>query len=97
MSVRVQGIITALITPFDEKENMDLEKLRRLIGFQIASGVDGIFIASSTGEAYTLDLEEKHELLELSLEAVEGRGKSRRLLSNASRSDSGRGLQPWTP
>ncbi len=55
----IQGLYTAIVTPFDEQQQLDVEALRHLIRFQIEGGVDGIVVLGTTGEAPTLTHEEK--------------------------------------
>ncbi len=57
MSLR--GLGTALITPFDSKGHVDVEALKRLLDKQISGGVDYIVVLGTTGEAATLNEEEK--------------------------------------
>ncbi|MFH1227837.1 MAG: 4-hydroxy-tetrahydrodipicolinate synthase [Planctomycetota bacterium] len=52
------GCITALVTPF-KKQQLDLKKLKELIGFQIDSGVNGLVLCGTTGESPTLTDDEK--------------------------------------
>lgn len=53
------GLYTALITPFDTDGKLDLPSYRQLVELQISSGVDGLVICGSTGEAATLSTDEK--------------------------------------
>jgi hypothetical protein len=47
-----KGIITALVTPFQEgDESIDLKKKKKMIDFQCAAGVDGIFVSGSVKRA----------------------------------------------
>lgn len=48
--LEVKGIVTPLITPVDENEELDKQGLCNLIDHVIAGGVHGIFILGSTGE-----------------------------------------------
>ena len=57
MSLR--GLGTALITPFDSNGQVDLEALKRLLDKQISGGVDYIVVLGTTGEAATLNEDEK--------------------------------------
>ncbi|ABD45662.1 4-hydroxy-tetrahydrodipicolinate synthase [Neorickettsia sennetsu] len=52
-----KGIFTAIITPF-KRNTLDVESLERLIEIQVASAVDGIVIADSTGEGHSLSQSE---------------------------------------
>ncbi|OQW47789.1 MAG: 4-hydroxy-tetrahydrodipicolinate synthase [Proteobacteria bacterium SG_bin7] len=66
-----KGIITAIITPF-KKGEIDYSSLRKLIRFQLESGVDGIVVAGTTGESPTLSLEEKEEVFKFIKSEVAG-------------------------
>lgn len=52
------GTYTALITPFTRDGKLDLPRLRELVEFQIAGGVDGLVPVGTTGESPTLDYDE---------------------------------------
>lgn len=67
------GVATALVTPFDENGKINVEKLEELINFQIDSGVNGLVIAGTTGEAPTVEDDEKEELFKVSGEIIAGR------------------------
>ena len=67
----LRGVFTALVTPFRDGA-IDLGAFRKLVQGQVASAVDGVVVCGSTGEAATLDLEERHQLVDLALEACAG-------------------------
>lgn len=50
MGNRLFGIIPPLVTPLKENGELDIEGLERLIEYQLAGGVNGIFIMGSCGE-----------------------------------------------
>jgi len=50
----IHGCATALVTPFDEKGELDEEGLRKLVTFQEENGVDYIVPCGTTGESATL-------------------------------------------
>lgn len=52
------GAITAIVTPFLENGEVDIEALKELVEFQIKNGINGIVPCGSTGEAATMDYEE---------------------------------------
>src|SRR5690606_12770850 len=69
---RLRGTWTALITPFDDGE-LNLATLRALIEHQIASGVDGLLVCGSTGEASSLTDDEYRHVIETAAATASGR------------------------
>lgn len=70
----LKGVITALITPFDEK-GINFNELDKIIEYQIASGVDAIVVAGTTGEPATMTEEEDGILIDYTVKAVRRRIK----------------------
>ena len=68
-----KGSLVALATPFDSDNRVDYASLKGLIDFHAAAGTDGLVIAGTTGEAATLTRSEHAELVERSVEFVDGR------------------------
>ena len=52
MSLRYDAgeVITAMVTPFNEKREVDFEALEKLVRHLIASSSDAILVAGTTGE-----------------------------------------------
>ncbi|MEJ5377883.1 MAG: 4-hydroxy-tetrahydrodipicolinate synthase [bacterium] len=73
MKERIGGIIAAVVTPFDEKEQIDEEAFRAVIERLIQAGVHGLFPVGSQGEFYALEFHEKKRLMELAVEQAAGR------------------------
>lgn len=69
----ISGTITAIVTPFTKKGEVDYKQLENLIEFQIENGVQGIVVCGSTGESATLKLKEKQEIIIKSVEISAGR------------------------
>ncbi len=69
-----KGVATALITPFCDGK-IDVPALEGLIENQIAAGVGALVIGGTTGEAATLDCEERYELFRESKRIVDGRAQ----------------------
>ena len=44
-----EGIYVAMLTPFTDDGGINEEELRRIVEFQITSGVHGLFPISSVG------------------------------------------------
>lgn len=55
-------IITALVTPFDENNNIDYESLKKLLDHIVKTKTDSIVVAGTTGEGSTLTINEKINL-----------------------------------
>ncbi|MBQ7670716.1 MAG: 4-hydroxy-tetrahydrodipicolinate synthase [Clostridia bacterium] len=64
------GAATAIVTPFYEDGSVDFESFGRLIDFQIASGIDAIVVAGTTGEGSTLSDEEHRDVMRYCVERV---------------------------
>ncbi len=70
---KITGTIPAMVTPFDEKKNVDIVALKNLIKFLVAGGIDAIVPCGSTGEAATLNLEEYELVVKTTVEQVRGK------------------------
>lgn len=68
-----KGACTALITPMNEKGEVDYDAFGRLIDWQIESGIDALLIAGTTGEGSTLSDEEHKEVMRFAYEKAAGR------------------------
>jgi 4-hydroxy-tetrahydrodipicolinate synthase len=62
-----EGVFPAIITPFKEDQNLDLEGLRRNIEFLEGSGISGIVPCGTTGESATLSFDEHKKVIEEAL------------------------------
>ncbi len=67
-----EGVHTALVTPLRDGK-LDEPALRALVERQVAAGVDGVVPCGSTGEAATLSHEEHRRVVEIVVEAADGR------------------------
>ncbi|HID94597.1 MAG TPA: 4-hydroxy-tetrahydrodipicolinate synthase [Candidatus Latescibacteria bacterium] len=70
--LKLEGSFVALVTPFKDGR-VNREKLKELVEFHLANGTDGIVPCGTTGESATLSLEEHKEVVEVVVEAVDGR------------------------
>lgn len=69
-------LITAMVTPFDEQQQIDWDQVKRLIDYLIEEqGADSLVICGTTGESPTLTDEEKIKLFEIALKHANGRCK----------------------
>ena len=75
-------VITAMVTPMNEKREIDYLKTEHLVRYLMENGSDSILVAGTTGESPTLTHEEEIELLSaVKRVAVEGGAK---VIMNAS-------------
>lgn len=71
----LKGSIVALVTPMDSDGEINWQGLKDLIEWHIRSYTAGIVVVGTTGESATLDVSEHVQLIERSVDIVEGRIK----------------------
>ncbi|MGX8701243.1 dihydrodipicolinate synthase family protein [Caproiciproducens sp.] len=69
----IKGVIPATMTFFDKDENIDEKRTRGIIEFLLGAGVDGLYLTGSTGECFTMSLEERKQVVEIVMDQVKGR------------------------
>ncbi len=69
----LRGIFAPVTTPFGADGDLDERAWRANLTAHLASGVDGVVIAGSTGEAAMLDEVERHRLVEWARTVVDDR------------------------
>ncbi len=67
-----KGTATALITPFKDGK-IDYVSMGKLIEWQINQGIDALVICGTTGEASTLSVTEKLQLVRFAVDLTDGR------------------------
>jgi 4-hydroxy-tetrahydrodipicolinate synthase len=67
------AILTAVVTPFDDRLRVDEDAFARLLNHLIDHGSDGVVVAGTTGEAPTLTDDEQFRLIELAVGELRGR------------------------
>ena len=70
---KIEGTITAMVTPFSADGSVDYGRLQATVGEQIAGGVEGVCAVGTSGESPTLDYEEHNKVIEKTIEFVAGR------------------------
>ena len=60
--VEIGRLLTAMVTPFDEKGDVDFEQAKKLAHALLDSGSDGVVLSGTTGESPTLTTAEKMRL-----------------------------------
>lgn len=69
----IDGLGTALITPFQPNGEVDFAALEKLLDMQTSGGVDYIVVLGTTGEAVTLSEKERQEVRRFIVKHVDGR------------------------
>ncbi|MFI7067979.1 4-hydroxy-tetrahydrodipicolinate synthase [Kribbella sp. NPDC050124] len=73
MSARLSGVLSALLTPFDNDGAVDEATLRRVVDRNIEGGVHGVVACGSTGEFTTLSASERRHVVETVIDQTAGR------------------------
>ena len=68
--MKFSGSYVALVTPFDENDNVNFAVLGNLIDFHLKSHTDGLVILGTTAEAATMTQEEKDEVVKFVVKRV---------------------------
>ena len=68
-----KGCATAIVTPFNENDNINFDEFKKILDFQIDNKIDAIVVCGTTGEAATLSKEEKEELIKYCVKVVNKR------------------------
>lgn len=74
LSLEIDGIYTAIITPF-KNSKLDIDAFLELCQLQVSAGIDGIVVSGTTGEAPTLTDDEKLELIRSAKKAFKNKIK----------------------
>ena len=69
----VQGSWPALVTPFNEAGQVNLDILKKLLDFHIEYGSNGVLLLGSTGEPILLTRDERQRIIEASVDHANGR------------------------
>jgi len=69
----LDGVHTALVTPFESDGGVDVAALRRNVRFQIESGTAGLCPLGGTGEPLSMTLDEHRAVIDTVIEEVAGR------------------------
>ena len=69
----LRGVVPAIVTPFDARDNVDTDAAGRLTGWLVDNGVHGIMTTGGTGEFPHLDRGERRDLTRAVAQAAAGR------------------------
>ena len=84
MALHLGSILTAMVTPFDERGRVDEDAAVRLMHHVVEHGSDGVVVCGTTGEAATLNDEEHLGMIEL---AVSELGSSHTVIAGVGSND----------
>ena len=66
-------IITAMVTPFDDNNQINFPMVTELMNYLISNGTDAIIVAGTTGESPTLTHQEKLDLFKHAVKVADGK------------------------
>ena len=69
----MKGVIPAMLSFFDERENVDVECTERMVDFMLEKGADGFYLTGSTGSCFTMTGEERNLVVDTVVKKVNGR------------------------
>jgi 4-hydroxy-tetrahydrodipicolinate synthase len=69
---RLKGSITPIVTPFKDGE-VDYDTYAKLVDWQITNGGHGVLVNGTTSEPSTLTVAERNRLVDVAMEAADGR------------------------
>ena len=70
--IELKGCGTALVTPFKSNRDVDVDAYRKLVEWQIESGIDFLVPCGTTGESVTLTEEEYAYVIQVCVETASG-------------------------
>ncbi len=70
--MKLEGSFVALVTPFKNGQ-LNEQKIRELVKFQVDNGTDGLVPCGTTGESPTLSEEEKNRVIEIVIAGAKGK------------------------
>lgn len=68
-----KGSAVAVITPFDEKLDVDYKAYDKILDFHLENSTDALVVCGTTGEATTMTEDEKIKLIKYTVEKIGGR------------------------
>ena len=75
MAGRFGSVVTAMVTPFKDDFQLDLERAREVAAWLLDHGSDSLIVAGTTGEGATLSDAEMIDLWRATVEVARGKGK----------------------
>ncbi len=73
MFKKLEGLLPALVTSFDEQGNVNTRAAENLIKYYVAEGADGLYSLGWTGEGWCMTVFERKQWAEAVLDAAKGK------------------------
>lgn len=73
MTIKIDGVISTIVTPFNEDDTINEDMLRNEVRYLLKSGIDAICACGSTGEGHTLSVQESARVCEIVVEEIKGK------------------------
>jgi len=73
MNFEWKGVFPALLTPFTNEDELDLQMFEKNLKAQLSAGVNGVIIGGTLGEASTITAFEKEQLIKSTVKYVAGK------------------------
>lgn len=73
VSKKILGNQALVVTPMKEDGSIDIPSLKRMLEFVVAGGAHGVLVLGSTGEFFSLTADERRQVVEATIEQVDGR------------------------
>jgi dihydrodipicolinate synthase len=73
MKYTPNGIYTAIVTPFTKDDEFDEKAFRRVVDFQIESGIHGLLVIGGSGEFVSLTPSERQRVVEVAIDQAADR------------------------
>ena len=67
---KIKGIIPPIVTPLNEREEIDEKAFRKLLNHCYEVGIHGIFVAGTNGEAMALTQKERNRAIQITIDEV---------------------------
>lgn len=72
-NLKLAQIITAMVTPYNENDELDTTRLKSLLEYLLKNGAQGVLINGTTGEGPNLSVAEKEEMIQQTIKIVNDR------------------------
>ena len=73
--MKLEGTIVAMVTPFNNEDEVYETGIRENINYLIERGVDGVLAAGTTGESATITHDEQRKMIDIMVDEVNGKTK----------------------